>query len=179
MKQKKTAFSSPLGVARYPWLTEPDTAFGQEKFKCDLILSPEDAKPLIEQVNKVAGDFGAMAGKASLPYFTDEDTGDVIFRTKTTYKPKFFDSAGDPIIESKVPPIWGGSKLKLGGWIAPWSMNGKCGITLQLMKCMIVEAKGPTEGGSANSGFEPVEGGFVAEKEESFEEAPSDAPSYL
>ncbi len=56
-------------------------------------------------------------------------------------------------------------------------MNGKGGITLQLLKVMVVEAKGPSEGGS--SGFEPVEGGYVAEQEETFEDASNDAPSYL
>ena len=136
MKQKKQTFSTPVGTARYPWLAEPDTAFGQEKYKSELILSPEDAKPLIDLINKTVTDLSADPSKLSLPYSTDEDTGDIIFKTKTSYKPKFFDSAGHPIIESKIPQIWGGSKLKLGGNIAPWSMNGKGGITLQLLKAV-------------------------------------------
>jgi len=179
MSSNKIAFSTSVGVARYPWLKEPDTAFGQESFKCMLILSPKEGQPLVELINKTAEQAGFNATNGSLPYETDEETGDFVFKTKTNFQPKFFDSAGAPIIESKIPDIWGGSQLKLSGWIAPWSVNGKRGITLQLMKVMVVEARGPSDTAGGSSGFEPVEGGFVAEKEETFEAPPSDAPSYL
>jgi len=183
MKTQKETFSTDIGTARYPWLKEPDTAFGQESYKCMLILDPTSAQPLVDKINKVAEDtFGSKAAKAMMPIETDEETGDIIFKTKSGYLPKFWDSQGNPVIEANIPEIWGGSKLKLAGWIAPWNKNGKMGITLQLMRVMIVEAQGPSSGdGQGESGFEAVEGGFVASVEESgsFEDSSSDAPSYL
>lgn len=183
MKAQKESFSTVAGTARYPWLKEPDTAFGQESYKCMIILDPKDAKPLVDKINKVAEDsFGAKADKAMMPIETDDETGEIILKTKSSYQPKFWDSQGNPIIPANLPEIWGGSQLKLGGWIAPWNKNGKMGVTLQLMKVMVVEARGPSgDGGSqqGDSGFDTVEGGFVTEESESFEDDNTDAPSYL
>ena len=45
----KTKFTSPAGRAQYPWLNEPDNAFGGEpKYKTNLIV--EDSQKLMEQV---------------------------------------------------------------------------------------------------------------------------------
>tara|TARA_R110000796_G_scaffold53096_4_gene124872 strand:- start:2639 stop:3181 length:543 start_codon:yes stop_codon:yes gene_type:complete len=180
MSVQKETFSTPVGTARYPWLKEPDTAFGQQAYKCMLILSPTDAQPIITKIEAMKALFGAKADKAMLPYEEDAETGDIILKTKTTFEPLFFDSQGNPVVSGSLPDIWGGSQLKLGGMISPWNKNGKMGITLQLGKVMIVEAKGPTGGGgSVDSGFEAVEGGFVMEEGATFEEPSSDAPSYL
>lgn len=179
MKSQKESFSTPVGTARYPWLTEPDTAFGQSAYKCMLILSPTEAQPIIQKLDEIKTQFGAKADKAMMPFETDEETGDIIFKTKTTFEPSFFDSQGNPVVQGSLPPIWGGSRLKLSGWLSPWNKNGKMGITMQLMKVMIVEAKGASNSGTQESGFEAVEGGFVMEEGATFEEPSTDAPSYL
>jgi hypothetical protein len=181
MLNEKKQFRTCIGTARYPWLKDADTAFGQETFKCQLILSEKEAEPLLEQIMQVQKDFGSKAEKAMLPVERDEETGDYIFKTKSAYQPKFWDSQGNPILPANLPDIWGGSRLKLSGWIAPWSKHSKVGITLQLMKVMIVEARGPSsDGGSQESGFDKEDGGFITEKsDQAFEDDSTDAPSYL
>tara|TARA_B100001094_G_scaffold332019_1_gene402388 strand:- start:280 stop:822 length:543 start_codon:yes stop_codon:yes gene_type:complete len=180
MKSNKVGFSTAVGTARYPWLKEPDTAFGQESYKCMLILDSKEGALLHKQIVELAEEnFGSKADKALMPFEKDDETGEFVFKTKSSFQPKFWDSQGNPITTSNLPDIWGGSQLKLAGWIAPWNKNGKMGVTLQLMKVMVVQAQGPNgEGG--DSGFDTVEGGFVTEESESFEDSsPDETPSYL
>ena len=181
MLNEKKSFTTCTGTARYPWLKEPDTAFGQEVYKCQLILNKEEAEPLLKEIMEMQQQFGAKADKAMLPVAIDEETGDYIFKCKSQYQPKFWDSQGNPVLPARLPDIWGGSRLKLGGWIAPWTKHSKVGITLQLMKVMIVEAKGPShDGGNQESGFDKEEGGFILdESNDTFEDESTDAPSYL
>jgi len=49
--------TTPTGVAMYPWLTKPDTKFNEDgEYKVNLVLSKEDAKPLLKVINSVFED---------------------------------------------------------------------------------------------------------------------------
>lgn len=114
-KKSYPKFTSPKGTFRYPKLTEPD--YGNEKFpkpdgeyKVDLILSAEEAKPLIDKLQplhdeamqqaqvlfdklsvKTRKDFEkkGVTGPVANTFYseiydeeTEEPTGDVYFRFK-------------------------------------------------------------------------------------------------
>ena len=163
-KQKKVKFTSPQGRAQYPWLNEPDTAFGGEpKYKTNLIV--QDAAGLVSQLEKIAEEqFGSEWSKARMPFKTDDETGETVFITKSKYVPHFFDSKGQNLVGTQVPKLWGGSVLKVGGYIAPYTVSGSPGITLQLTRVQVIDPVSSSGGGSNGEGFEAVsEGGFVGE----------------
>lgn len=155
----RVKFTSEKGRAQYPWLNKPDTAFGAEpKYKTNLIV--EDGKSLEQACRDLAeSEFGAKASKARMPFDYDEETGDTIFKTKSKYAPSFFDSTGNPITGKQIPSLWGGSVIRVGGFIAPYSVSGSVGVSLQLTRVQIIE---PVSSGGDADGFEAVEGGFKA-----------------
>ena len=92
----KLMFKTPRGIAMYPYLNRPDTQFDTNgKYKVNLRMKKEDAKPLVDAVKKAAEEeFGAKAKSAKLPFKTDEDTGDLIVVTGSKFVPKMLDSQG-------------------------------------------------------------------------------------
>ena len=170
-KNNRVKFTSSKGRAQYPWLNEPDTAFGNEpKYKTNLIA--DDASALVKMIEDVAEkEFGKDWKKARMPYKSDEDTGETVFITKSKYVPNFFDASGQNLVGSQVPKIWGGSVIKVGGFIAAYSVSGSKGVTLQLTKVQVIDPV--SSGESSGDGFDSVEGGFVAEDilQEAFDES--------
>ena len=159
-QSNKIRFTSPAGRAQYPWLNQPDNAFGGEpKYKTNLIVG--DSEELSALINKVAEEnFGNKASKASLPYDTDEDSGEIVFKVKSKYAPSFFDAQGQNLVGKQVPAIWAGSTIKVKGIIAPWTVSGTSGVSLQLQSVQVIDLVSSTSGGE---GFEAVEGSFVGD----------------
>ena len=57
MSTKLVSFTTPQGVAQYPYLSSPDTKFSEEgDYKVNLILSKEEAAPIIAQIDEVMKD---------------------------------------------------------------------------------------------------------------------------
>ena len=160
-KTKKPTFTTPAGIAQYPWLNNPDTQFDHAgQYKVNLRLTQEDAKPLLAEVQKAANDaFGDKAKTASLPIVKDEETGDVIIKTKSKYQPSVCDSTGKVIPAHKLPNIFGGTEMKLAGTLFPYSAGGRHGISMQLGAVQLIKL---SEGSNAGVSFGVVEGGFVA-----------------
>ena len=46
---ERIAFITPVGESKYPYIQQPDTAFGQNKYKTSLVLKKADAEPLVEK----------------------------------------------------------------------------------------------------------------------------------
>lgn len=159
--KKKLTFTTPKGTAMYPWLNKADYQFDSNgQFKVNLKLKPEEGKQLMDDCRAAANDaFGTKAKSAKMPWKNDDDTGDVIFITKSKFKPKFVDSQGQMIAENNVPPIFGGSTLKLAGTLYPYTAGGNVGVSLQLAGVQIVEL---SEGSNGGISFGAEEGGFVA-----------------
>jgi hypothetical protein len=132
-------------------------------------MPASDAKPLVGQIKAAANDqFGDKADSAKMPFKTDEETGDVIFVTRSKFVPKFMDSTGALINESSVPQIYGGSTLKVAGTMFQYATGGAIGVSLQLAGVQIIElSAGNAEGVS----FEPVKDGFVADNDNNEEGA--------
>ena len=159
--KKKLLFSTPKGTAMYPWLNKADFQFDSNgQYKVNLKLSKEDAKEVMDDCVAAAKDaFGDKAKAARMPWKIDEETGQVILVTKSKFKPKFMDSQGELISENNVPPIYGGSTLKLAGTLYQYTAGGGVGVSLQLAGVQIVEL---SEGSNGGISFGAEEGGFVA-----------------
>jgi hypothetical protein len=168
--KKKLTFSTTKGIAMYPWLNKADYQFDSNgQYKVNLRVSKKDAKSLMDDAKQAANDaFGAKAANAKMPFKTDEETGDVIIVTKSKFKPKFMDSTGSLISENNVPPIYGGSTLKLAGTMYPYTAGGNVGVSLQLAGVQIIEL---SEGSDNGIQFAAEDGGFVAANDN----APDDA----
>ena len=160
-QQKKTIFTTEKGVAMYPWLNKADFQFDSAgQFKVNLKMSQDNAKELVDAVKEVAkSEFGAKAANARMPFKNDPDTGDLIVVTKSKFKPKFVDSSGQLISENNVPPIHGGSTLRLQGNIYPYVAGGQSGVSLQLSGVQIIEL---ADGNNNGVSFSAQEGGYVA-----------------
>ena len=170
MATPNITFTTPKGIAAYPWLSRPDTKFSEEgEYKVNLILPKEDAKPIIEQINGVFAENvkeetkknkGKEIKTANPPYMDELDDED---------KPAIFDSKGTVMIESN---IWAGSEIRVNGSIAPYytSMIG-AGVALRLRAVQVIQYVEGSQGAD-RFGFEE-EAGFVQEApkvEPTFEE---------
>lgn len=179
MASKYQTFTTPTGIAQYPYLSEPDTKFSEEgDYKVNIILPKEKADPIIKQIDEVVSGNIAEIKKskskvkeANLPYFNEEvegkETGNVIikFKSKGAYKPAIFDSKGKPMLQSN---IWAGSELKVNAAIAPFytAMVG-AGVSLRLRAVQVIQY---VEGGAGAGrfGFEE-QAGFTQESDKTDE----------
>ena len=139
-KSTYQVLTTPIGRAKYVWLNKPDTKFGQEKYKTQLLIDPEEAKPLIKALQDTAvAEFGDKASEAKLGFTTDVDTGEIDLKTATTYEPKFFDRQGQPIPKASLPELFGGRSLALRVKLYPYNVSAThYGITCQIMAVQIV-----------------------------------------
>jgi len=160
---KKPTFMTSKGVSVYPWLNRPDTQFDAEGvYKCQLKMSPDAAKEVVEKVRTAANDeFGKEASNIKMPFKTDAETGEIVFTAKSKYQPKFVDAEGQVIPEAKAPNIFGGSTLKLSGNISTYDVGANKGVSLQLGHVQIIDL---VEGSGSNP-FGKEEGGFVMSKD--------------
>tara|TARA_B100001057_G_scaffold35947_1_gene32525 strand:+ start:7054 stop:7593 length:540 start_codon:yes stop_codon:yes gene_type:complete len=160
MAQKKITFSTPRGVAAYPYITRADFEYNAEGiFKTKIKMSEADAAPLMTLIKETADqEFGAKAKQARMPFAKSDDTGQIEFTTKSKFKPLIVDSTGKTIPEGSAPTIYGGSIIKCQGTLYCYNAGGNLGVSLQLAGVQIVEL---AEGNNSVS-FEPEEGGFVA-----------------
>jgi hypothetical protein len=90
----------------------------------------------------------------------DEETGMMAIIAKSKFKPKYFDSKGDVV--NNPPNIFGGSIIKIGGVISPYTVTGNNGISLRLTKVQIIQPISQT--GSGLDGFEAEDDGYVTEE---------------
>lgn len=176
-QKKKITFKTQRGIAMYPWLNKADFQFDTNgQFKVNLRVPKDDAKEIIDTVQAAAKEaFGDKAKTARMPFKTDEDTGDLIIVTKSKFQPKFMDSTGSMITPNNLPPIYGGSVLKLAGTVYPYTAGGNNGVSLQLGGVQIIEL---SEGSTGGIDFEAVEGGFVAANDNAAEGAEDGGEAY-
>lgn len=161
MANKKIRFTSPKGRAKYPWLNRPDTQFSAEGvYTTHLIMDPKEAAELVALIKKTAEDEFGPTAKYSAPYEIDEETGEVIIKTKSNYVPPFDDSTGQVIMPEAVPQLFAGSILCVGGFVKAYTVSGRKGVSLQLGRVQIIDPVSSGAGGA--SPFAAVEGGYVA-----------------
>ena len=156
----KIKYQTPLGRARFPHLSKPDTAFDTvtPKFKVEIVMSAADAAPLVAKIRE---ECVLVHGKASYraPITVDEETGEVAFKVQSKYMPVFIDSTGavidceDP---ANIPNIGGGSEIRAGGTLNIYEVSGTKGVALMLNTIQIsslMSAKADTSDfGAINGG---------------------------
>jgi hypothetical protein len=179
-------FTTPVGVANYPYISKPDTQFDAEGvYKVTLAVPEDEAKPVIDLINAelLAGVKALKESKpktkfksAPLPYAKELDddgneTGNVLikFKSKAAYKPSVFDAKNNPMINHN---IWGGSEIKVNGAIAFYSSPSiGQGVTLRLRAVQVIQyVEGSDGAGKFN--FEEEDGYVATSSSEEESEAP-------
>lgn len=157
-----TFYTSPKGKASYPKLLKPDTKFNAEGvYTTGLIMSKEDAQPLIKRIEEVfTEEFGEKKLKSLNPPYKEDENGDLVFKFKSKSKPKLFDAQGMPVTGTELK-IGSGSVLKIKGSIGPNLVQGKYYATLWINAVQIIDL---IEYGGG-SGFAAEEGSYRAERD--------------
>jgi len=191
-KQTYNKLVTPVGVSQFAWLNKPDTKFDENgHYKVNLIVSANDAKPLIKSINDEIAKAVEMAkekskGKniktANTPfeeeYADGKPTGNVIFKFKA--KAKIIMKNGDvidnkvPIFDSKGTPmtnqVWSGSEMKASADMIPYytAMAG-AGVSLRLKAVQVTKLVEGSSASSSSHGFSEVKDGYVAPEDKTFE----------
>ncbi len=174
MATTDTTITTPKGIAQYPWLSKPDTKFNPDgEYKVNVILGKEEAKPMINKINEVFAEHVTEETKKNKdkevkttnPTYTDEldddgkPTGNVILKFKSSHKypPSIFDSKGTKMEESN---IWGGSEVRVNGFVYPYNVNSNVGVNLKLSAVQVIKYVEGSQG-AERFGFAEEDGGFV------------------
>jgi hypothetical protein len=134
---KKIEWKTAKGIAKYPHITERDTGhqYSSGKYDTQLILTKEDAAPLIQQLKALAKEELPKLKDPKMPFKTDDD-GNIIIKAKSEYQPLLIDARGKTL--EKVPKglrIRGGSTLRLYGTVNVYDK----GISLWLNQVQIID----------------------------------------
>jgi len=155
----KVKYTTMAGTANYPWLQpgRPDTAFDVEgKYKTELRMSATDAKDLVSVITGLRDEFPkAKHERVRIPFRTDEETGDIIFKVSSKFQPKYYDAKGNPVPINAVPLMYSGSTLKAGGMCESYTNGANDGVALRLGAIQIID---PVSNGDSGGSFEPTEG---------------------
>jgi hypothetical protein len=177
-KTKTPRYTTPVGIAQYPYLTKPDTKFNPDgEYKINLEIAAEDATEICTFLDEQLAVAVAKAKKenpgkkikeGSPGYELNEETGKVTLKFKlkakvTTksgdsfdQKVALFDAKGTPI--TNAPNVGGGSKVKVAYEVFPYytAMVG-AGVSLRVKAVQIlnlVEFSGGASAGAFGFGEE-------------------------
>tara|TARA_S200002703_G_scaffold158622_2_gene169507 strand:- start:1690 stop:2313 length:624 start_codon:yes stop_codon:yes gene_type:complete len=184
---KMVKYTTPKGVAQYPYLDKPDTKFNpQGDYKLNLVLDKKNAKELMSLVdNEIDKKFvavskevkGKRVKKADPPYLFEMDddgneTGNIVFKLKQkaeitsktgktiNMKVRLFDAKGKPLNDVAV---WGGSLVKCAGSLMPYyTPTLGVGVSMKLAACQVIDLV--TSDSSADTFGFNEEDGYEAEQ---------------
>jgi hypothetical protein len=179
-KVKNTRYTTPAGIAQYPYLTKPDTKFNPDgEYKISVEIPGAAAQDIVTFLDE---QFEASVAKAKkdnpgkkikegdVPYSVNDDTGKVTVRFKLKAKvtpkmgdpfeqrPALFDAKGKPIgTDAK---IGGGSKVKVAYEMVPYyTAIAGAGISLRLKAVQVIDLVEFSGGASSEAyGFGEEEG---------------------
>lgn len=201
-KNKAPRYVTPLGVAQYPWLIEPDTKFNPDgDYKVNMLFGDTknaDLQYMLGDLNSVLEEFyqslikdpkySKYASKIHKADLYEEDAdGNIVMKFKQraviksikgTYDVKIpiFDSKGKPLSDIK---LGGGSKIKLCFSVSPYFVPSTkmCGLSLRPVAVQVIELKEWTEGGTMQAyGFDSEDGYEGTDVENLQDDAPFDDP---
>jgi len=186
-KTKRPMIITPEGIAKYPWVNNPNTTFSEEgEYKIGVVVTKKEADAFQKKIKpyydaayeqEVAKNGGKAVKKAksSPVVVNDGEEGGweiraklkakVVSRDGTIHNLKvgLFDSQGKPHPKDVV--VGGGSKVKAAVRPKFWNVPavGGFGMTLELSAVQIIDlqAFNPGERTSESFGFTSVEGGYV------------------
>jgi hypothetical protein len=171
-------FVTPIGRAMFPKLFRPDTKFDADGvYSIDIIFDSSDDQSFVsEHLEALAGEYQKMIKKKvkNLPISEvtnedGEDTGQIKLKAKVKAmgkygprRPAVYDSTGKQI--TNPIDIGNGSLCRAQVNVKGYNTGANVGLTLELVGVQIIELV--EYQGASHSGFEAVEGGFVAKEEE-------------
>lgn len=182
-KSKNPRYTTPAGIAQYPYLTKPDTKFNPDgEYKISLEIPGAAAQDLVTFLDEQFAEAQAKAKKENpgkkikagdVPYSVDEDSGKVTFRFKLKAKvtpksgdpfeqrPALFDAKGKPLQDAK---IGGGSKVKVAYELIPYyTAIAGAGVSLRLKAVQVIDLVEYSGGASADAYGFGEEDGYEAE----------------
>tara|TARA_S200002703_G_scaffold44715_1_gene39118 strand:+ start:7927 stop:8496 length:570 start_codon:yes stop_codon:yes gene_type:complete len=152
-KEKKLRFQTPIAETSYTHLTTPDFEYNDDGVYSVMLVFDQRPQFFDEMEAYAAETFGKK--KVSLP-FKKNDEDRWVFKTKSKYRPKFFDSTGKGIPDEDVRNIWAGSVVRVGGTYKAFD-NASKGVTTYPSRVQIISYA------QSNTGFDAVDDGFVHE----------------
>jgi hypothetical protein len=194
-KVKTPRYTTPAGIAQYPYLNKPDTKFNPDgDYKISLEIPGAAAQALVTFLDE---QFSASIVKAKkenpgkkikegdVPYAIDEDTGKVTVRFKLKAKvtpkqgdpfeqrPAIFDAKGKPLTGDNLPNIGGGSKVKVAYELIPYyTAIAGAGVSLRLKAVQVIDLV-EFSGGAGSEAY-----GFGKEEGYEAEETPAAANGF-
>ena len=181
-KPFKKTIVTPVGVAIYPHLNQPDVKFGDPTYRCNLRLEGEDAKAFIAKLEEFKAEAKEHLGATKdlvLPVVPalDQDKNpiegafDIKCKTKAFFKTpegslienkiSIVDSNKEPLDKSVA--IWGGSKVRLALQIGAVSTAIYSGLMCRIQACQVIEL---VTGNQSPTDMFDKEDGYKAEKNE-------------
>lgn len=169
MSKERVLLVSPVGIAKFPYLSKPDTQFKKEgKFRVGLALNPADEK-VAEFLKMLEGMVRKELPKGRLPFVDDMDldkdkkptikTGKVLVKFASGFKPKMFDSLGH-VLPDEVN-VGSKSLIRVSFTTNIYPAFGG-GMNLYLQAVQVLELKEWKEATLDSFGFN-VEDGFDAQ----------------
>ncbi|CAB4150153.1 single-stranded DNA-binding protein [uncultured Caudovirales phage] len=179
-KTKNTRYTTPAGIAQYPYLTKPDTKFNPDgEYKISVEIPGATAQDIVTFLDEQFAVSVAKAKKENpgkkikegdVPYSVNDDTGAVTVRFKLKAKvtpkmgdpfeqrPALFDAKGKPI--GADIKIGGGSKVKVAYELVPYyTAIAGAGISLRLKAVQVINLVEFSGGASSEAyGFGQEEG---------------------
>jgi DNA-directed RNA polymerase len=147
---------TPIGAARRPKLSKPDTEseFADNKFKTEIVLSATDTVAFKDELMRAATKILSNCKSPNMPIKTAKD-GTISFIFKSKVRPEVADAYGNPIGPEIEIGDW--STLRLAGRLAAYEKGTLKGITGYLDAVQVIELKRAV---TAASVFGVVQGGF-------------------
>lgn len=178
----KILFLTPVGTAKWPHLVKADTTgkYADGKWKTGLIMTPEEAKPLVALIDKLASTHKHKSPQ--LPYKKEvtkegKETGNIQFTLKSKFAPAIFDVKNHKVDVKRLDgdfSIGAGSRLKIAGEVFEYEK----GLSLQMQQVQVIELQsgsvsmfGEEEGTFDGSEFETEE----PQEDSSFSELKGDS----
>lgn len=183
-KPKLQRYTTPAGIAQYPYLSKPDTKFNPDgEYKISLEIPADEAQAITAFLDEqlavsIATAKKENAGKkikeGDAPYSVNDETGAVSVRFKLKakvtpkngdafeQKPAIFDAKGKPITGDA--KVGGGSKVKVAYELVPYyTAIAGAGISLRLKAVQVIDLKEFSGGASADAFGFGKEDGYEAE----------------
>ena len=145
--------TTPIGIARFPHLKEPDThgQFADNKYKVGIILSKTELAEIKKKLIELTG----LNEKNQFPIGADKQDESIQFlKIKSKRKPLIMDANRQQLPEDM--DIGGGSKIRAVVEVYPYTAQGVKGVALRMKSIQVielVERKGQD--------FDVVEGGYT------------------
>jgi hypothetical protein len=143
MAERLEKFTTPKGIAMFPWLTRPDTKWdvnGVYKISLSIPNTDPDAIALSERIrDRFVEEYGTKKlAKANFP-FKDDGEGNLVFSFKSKKPPRLFNAKGSPIKATEDLKVGGGSEVKVNGSMAVYDKGINTGVVLYLNAVQIIE----------------------------------------